>query len=107
MSSAPTLVTTNGQMMAAGGGKPCLPTAQMLAKGTVMGPGTYVPATSANQQTLVINPLGILSTGQSILPAQHGPKGLDKGKPYVSPFTSPPWGGGCRLGFHVPRLSMC
>ncbi|KAG0426728.1 hypothetical protein HPB47_026195, partial [Ixodes persulcatus] len=88
MSSAPTLVTTNGQMMTAGGGKPCLPTAQMLAKGTVMGPGTYVPATSANQQTLVINPLGILSTGQSILPAQHGPKGLDKGKPYMVKHAS-------------------
>ncbi|KAH8039234.1 hypothetical protein HPB51_005480 [Rhipicephalus microplus] len=91
ISSAPTLVTTNCHMMGTAG-KPCLPTGQMIPKGTtVMGHGGYqLPQTSTSQQTLVINPLGLIS-GQSILPAATQAKQMDanKAKPFVMSQQTP------------------
>ncbi|KAL3222740.1 hypothetical protein MRX96_000628 [Rhipicephalus microplus] len=90
ISSAPTLVTTNCHMMGTAG-KPCLPTGQMIPKGTtVMGHGGYqLPQTSTSQQTLVINPLGLIS-GQSILPAATQAKQMDanKAKPFMVKHAS-------------------
>ncbi|KAH6931787.1 hypothetical protein HPB50_000385 [Hyalomma asiaticum] len=90
ISSAPTLVTTNCHMMGTAG-KPCLPTGQMIPKGTtVMGHGGYqLPSTSTSQQTLVINPLGLIS-GQSILPAATQAKQMDanKAKPFMVKHAS-------------------
>ncbi|KAH7957393.1 hypothetical protein HPB52_018543 [Rhipicephalus sanguineus] len=91
ISSAPTLVTTNCHMMGTAG-KTCLPTGQMIHKGTtVMGHGGYqLPSTSTSQQTLVINPLGLIS-GQSILPAATQAKQMDanKAKPFVMSQQTP------------------
>ncbi|XP_037513125.1 E1A-binding protein p400 isoform X2 [Rhipicephalus sanguineus] len=90
ISSAPTLVTTNCHMMGTAG-KTCLPTGQMIHKGTtVMGHGGYqLPSTSTSQQTLVINPLGLIS-GQSILPAATQAKQMDanKAKPFMVKHAS-------------------